>query len=233
LGFTNQSFEGAPSASQRIALAGAHRSPAVSVPPMEAFESFVGLALEGEGFVVSPAIKFDVRLPTRKAAYPETQTHGYEVDLVAARADRVVLATVKSFFGSRGVVAEHVTGRTTNERGRKLYLLLNDEEIRKAVVTSAARRYGYRRNQVELRLYVGRFAGPTKGQHEIEIRKWAAGQRVGRGSIKVLGADEVVDKVRKAAARKQYRDNPVLVTMKVLEAAGLLTAEIPDSVEGD
>ncbi|MFL5826734.1 MAG: hypothetical protein ACJ76V_09445, partial [Thermoleophilaceae bacterium] len=51
----------------------------------------------------------------------EMQTHGYEVDLVAARADRLVLATVKSFFGSRGVVADHVTGETTSERGRKLY----------------------------------------------------------------------------------------------------------------
>lgn len=91
---------------------------------MEAFESFVALALEREGFVVSEAVKFPVQLQTRKAAYKEMQTHGYEVDLVAARADRLVLATVKSFFGSRGVVADHVTGETTNERGGKLYLLL-------------------------------------------------------------------------------------------------------------
>ena len=34
----------------------------------------------------------------------------FEVDLVAARADRLVLATVKSFFGSRGVVADAVMG---------------------------------------------------------------------------------------------------------------------------
>ena len=196
---------------------------------MEAFESFVAVALEAEGFVVSPAVKFSVQLPTRKAAYAEVQTHGYEVDLVAARADRLVLATVKSFFGSRGVVAEHVTGETTNDRGRKLYLLLNDREIRSKVVHSAAEMYGYRPDQVQLRLYVGRFAAPTKGHQESRIREWAAGQRVGYGPIEVIGVDQVVGKVRAVAAHKQYRDNPVLVTMKVLDAAGLLVAENDDS----
>jgi hypothetical protein len=38
----------------------------------------------------------------------------------------------------------------------------------------------------------------------------------------------VVEKVTAAAAAKQYRDNPVLVTMKVLEAAGVLTLDLPD-----
>ena len=36
---------------------------------MEAFESFVAVALETEGLVVSEAIKFRVALPTKKAAY--------------------------------------------------------------------------------------------------------------------------------------------------------------------
>jgi hypothetical protein len=78
---------------------------------VEAFESFVAVALEAEGFVVSGGVKFRVKLPTRKAAYTEEQTHGYEVDLVGARADRLVLASVKSAFGSRGVVAEHVMAK--------------------------------------------------------------------------------------------------------------------------
>lgn len=77
-------------------------------PAVEAFESFVAIALETEGFVVSEAVKFPVKRKTGKAAYAEEQTHGYEVDLVGARRDRLVLATVKSFFGSRGVVADHV-----------------------------------------------------------------------------------------------------------------------------
>ena len=73
---------------------------------MEAFESFVALALEAERLVVSEAIKFPVTRPVAKAARHEIQTHGYEVNLVGARADRLVLATVKSFFGSRGVASE-------------------------------------------------------------------------------------------------------------------------------
>ena len=149
---------------------------------MEAFESFVAVALEVDDFVVSPAVKFPVRMQTRRDAYPEVQTHGYEVDLVAAKSDRLVLATVKSFFGSRGVAAEHVTGETTtgepvSERKRKRYALLNDRVIRRKVVAAAASRYGYTSSQVELRLYVGRFAGRRTGEHEATIRQWAARQR--------------------------------------------------------
>ena len=112
---------------------------------MEAFESFVAVALEAEGFVVSEAVKFPVKRETKKAAYKESQTHGFEVDLVAARADRLVLATVKSFLGSRGVVGDHVTGETTSEH-KKLYALLNDPLVRRTVVSEACKRYGYRTN---------------------------------------------------------------------------------------
>jgi hypothetical protein len=99
--------------------------------PVESFESFVALALEAEGFVVSPAVKFPVRRRTRKAAYRELQRHGYEVDLVAARRNQLVLATVKSFFGSAGVNADHVTGKKSNEKKRERYALLNDPVIRR------------------------------------------------------------------------------------------------------
>lgn len=175
---------------------------------MEAFESFVAVALEADGFVVSSAVKFDVTLKTKKAAYEEFQSHGYEVDLIGARADRLVLATVKSFFGSRGVVAEHVTGQTTNERWKKLYALLNNEDIRRQVVEGAGDRYGYSLNQIELRLYVGRFAAPTRGTHETAIRAWADQLVVGAGPIRVFGLKEVVGAVRAAAERKQYRMTP-------------------------
>ncbi|MGS2618289.1 hypothetical protein ACVCAH_27740 [Micromonospora sp. LZ34] len=195
---------------------------------MEAFESFVAIALEDEGFVVSEAVKFPVTQPTAKSAYVETQTHGFEVDLVAARGDRLVLATVKSAFGSRGVVAEHVSGTTENIRAKKLYALLNNQTVRDAVVLGAAQRFGYRVDHVELRLYVGRFAAPTTGTHEAKIRDWCATQHVGAGPIQVLGVSDVVAKVVQAAAKKQYRNNPVLVTMKALEAAGLLKLALPD-----
>lgn len=178
--------------------------------------------MEGDGLVVSEAIKFPVRRQTAKAAYVETQTHGFEVDLVGARVDRLVLATVKSFFGSRGVVAEHVTGDTTSQH-KRLYALLNDSVVRDAVVAGACDRYGYKVEQVELRLCVGKFAGEKSGDHERRIREWCAAQTVGSGPIKVYGLHQIVPKARVLAARKQYRDNPALVAIKVLDAAHQLT----------
>jgi hypothetical protein len=162
---------------------------------MEAFETFVALALEEEGFIVSPAVKFPVRRQVRKASRVEFQEHGYEVDLVAARADRLVLATVKPFFGSQGVVAEAVMGNTADERRNGMYRLLNDPVIRKGVLKEASKRYGYSPKQIELRLYAGRFAGRRDGEHRRRIEKWARTQRVGAGPIKIVGLEEVVRKV--------------------------------------
>lgn len=200
---------------------------------MESFEQFVAVAMEAEGLIVSEAVKFHVARQTRKALHNEIQTHGYEVDLVGARADLLVLATVKSFLGSRGVVAEHVMGTGGDQRFRNLYLLLNDPVIRSGVVTSAAERYGYPEEQVRVRLYVGRFAAPVKRTHEPAIRQWAATQTVGGGPIEVYGLAEVIQSVRKVAASKTYRDNPVLVTMKVLDAAGLLADTDTSGVDAD
>jgi hypothetical protein len=42
--------------------------------------------------------------------------------------------------------------------------------------------------------------------------------------------DDVVSSVRAAAAQRQYRDNAVLVTMKVLEAAGIVSLRLPADV---
>lgn len=184
---------------------------------MEAFEQFVALAMESEGLLASGPHKFPVRRRTRKAAYEEFQTHGFEVDVIGARRDRLVLATVKSFFGSRGVVAEHVT--TTTADWSPKYALLNDEQIRDGVIAGAAQRFGYEPEAVELRLYVGRFAGVA---HEARIRDWAAVQSAGVGPIGVHGADDVVRQVRQLALAKQYRDSAVLATLKVLDAAGAL-----------
>ncbi|MFJ4074788.1 hypothetical protein [Curtobacterium sp. NPDC089991] len=184
---------------------------------VEAFEQFVALAMEGEGLVVSGALKFPVRLQTRKAAYAEFQTHGFEVDLVGARHDRLVLATVKSFFGSRGVVADEVTGAHPTNSGR--YAMLNNLAVRTALVQGAANRFGFDEPDVELRLYVGRFASG----HEERVRSWCAAQELPSGPIRVVGAGEVVTHVRDIARAKQYRDNPVLAALKVLEATGSLT----------
>lgn len=200
---------------------------------MESFEQFVAVAMEAENLIVSEAVKFPVRRQTRKGSHVEVQRHGYEVDLVAARADLLVLATVKSFFGSGGVMAKHVMGTGGDQKAQNLYMLLNDPLIRSSVVEAAADRYGYRTSEVRLRLYVGKFAAPVKKTHEPLIRDWAAGQVVGGGPIEVYGLADVIQAVRSAAASKTYRDNPVLVTMKVLDAAGLLIGTDTSGVDVD
>lgn len=184
---------------------------------MEAFEQFVALAMETEGLVVSGALKFPVTFRTQKAKYAEFQTHGFEVDLVGARRDRLVLATVKSFFGSRGVTYEAVSGTGTNS---SWYAILNRDDVRETVTQRAAERFGYEPDQVELRLYAGKFAG---GDHEARVREWCAAQIVGGSPIRVVGAREVVEIVRHVAAQKSYRDNPVLATIKVLDLADSLS----------
>ncbi|MFD4639772.1 hypothetical protein ACFWN2_20825 [Lentzea sp. NPDC058436] len=194
---------------------------------MEAFESFVALTMEADTedgrLVVSEAIKFPVIRQTAKTSRVEIQTHGFEVDLVGARHDRLVLATVKSFFGSRGVVAEHVMGKSETKRFNSLYALINDPVVRDAVIDGASKRYGYPINQIELRLYVGKFAGGKTVEHERLIREWAAKQIVGAGPIRVFGLQDIVATARQVASSKTYRDNPALVAMKVMDAAGMLT----------
>jgi hypothetical protein len=188
---------------------------------MEAFESFVALALETEDLVVSEAQKFSFQRQTSSGL----QTHGYEIDLVGARADQLVLASVKSYFGSRGVPADHLMGESSSAHLNKRYSLINDVELRTAIVGAAANRFGYPLQQVRLRLYVGRFAGSRPGEqsHEQRIRDWCATQKVGGGPIEVIDVREVVARVRVVAESRRYRDNAALVALKVLEAAGALT----------
>lgn len=185
---------------------------------MEAYESFAALAMETEGLVVSEAIKFPVKRQTGKVDYAEFQTHGFEVDLVGARRDKLVLATVKSFFGSAGVQSHEVTG----ERNGSGYALLNNPDVQAQVLQRACERYGYETGQVEFRLYVGKFAGAKSNLHEPLIRRWCAEQVAGGGQILVFDARDVALKVRSVAASKSYRDNPALVAMKVLEQAEML-----------
>ncbi|MGA2877190.1 MAG: hypothetical protein ABSE82_16865 [Nitrososphaerales archaeon] len=199
---------------------------------MEAFEQFVAIYLEEQGYVVSSSIKFPIKRQINRQDHVEFQTHGYEVDLIAARADRLILATVKSFLGSRGVVAEHVMGISDNARANKLYVMLHDKSIRKSMILQAAKRFGYRQDQVQLGLYVGRFSGPSKGDHEDRVRRWCRTQRAGAGEIEVCSLSDMVEIVVKAATdAKQYRDNPVLVTMRLLNAAGLLVSELQTSID--
>ena len=92
----------------------------------------------------------------------------------------------------------------------KRYALINDQELRTAVVAAAAKRFGYPLDQVRLRLYVGRFAGsrPGESSHEQRIRDWCANQTVGGGPIEVIDVHEVVSRVRAIAASRQTATTP-------------------------
>lgn len=189
---------------------------------MEAFEQFVAVAMQAEtpGLVVSGAVKFPVTRKTRKAAYDEYQTHGYEVDLVGANSKQLVLATVKSFFGSHGVRAEDVMG---SGRGSGGYRLLNDFAIRSGVMTAAMERYGYSYDQIVLRLYVGKFAPGA----EAIIQAWCKTMKFPTGPIQLYSAKDVVDRVMATAGRSTYVDDASVVALKVLAEAGVITLPKP------
>lgn len=193
---------------------------------MEAFESFVALALEAEDFVVTGPVKFKITKKTAKKDKDEFQTHGYEVDLVASRGDKLVLASVKGFFGSNGVRAKEVTGEAgpANSKG---YKMLNDVALREEIVRIAADKFGYKTSQVEMRLYGGLFYQREKGLNE--IKAWAAKQKVGGGPIGVYSGSDIASVVLKMAESKTYRDHEVLMTLKVLLSAGMI--KYPDAPE--
>ncbi len=79
---------------------------------------------------------------------------------------------MKSYFGSRGVAADHLMGQAAKGDPNKRYALINDQEVRTAVIAAAAKRFGYPLAQVRLRLYVCRFAGsrPGEASHQQRIR---------------------------------------------------------------
>jgi hypothetical protein len=185
------------------------------VTAVEGFEQFVKVALETEGLVVSAGVKFAVTRKTKKTIHHEIQRHGYEVDLIGARQDRLVLASVKSFFGSNGVTASSVTG-TGRQSGA--YRLLNDPVIRDGVVQGAADRFGYDVEQVHMRLYVGKWARTRGFDNRAATVEWCSAQIVGGGPIMVFDASDVVPLVRQVAASSMYINDPVIVALKVLAA---------------
>ncbi len=77
---------------------------------MEAFEHIVKVYLETQGYTVSSNVKFPVPLLTNKRTRREVQTHGYEVDVVASRVNELVLGSVKSYLGSKGVNRQGFSG---------------------------------------------------------------------------------------------------------------------------
>jgi hypothetical protein len=177
---------------------------------MEAFENFVALALESEGFVVGGPYKFPLTLKTKNKDSEVFQKHGYEVDLIGASREKLVLASVKSFFGSTGIKFKEVSGESGNISG---YKMLNRKEVRDGILNAVCESFGYSPSQVEFRLYGGNFASDLQEQ---QIRDWAAAQKLGAGAIGIYNATEVVGVVQEMAKHKTYSDNPSLVAVKAI-----------------
>ena len=97
---------------------------------MEAFEHLVKVYLETQHYVVTSNIKFPVAKMTRTGP----QTHGYEVDIVGARHNSLILGFVRSFLGSRGVNREGFDGIATRAKDKNddlsAYKLFNDQQLR-------------------------------------------------------------------------------------------------------
>jgi hypothetical protein len=185
---------------------------------VESFEHLVKVALETENLIVAGNLKFYVQRRTRKKNKEEVQRHGYEVDLVGARSDLLVLASVKSFFGSRGVSCQGFKGLAdeTKKTHYELYKLFNEADIRDGVVKEAAKQFGYNEDQVELRLYVGKFQNDAASEC---ITAHLCKTRAGRGTIKVLGLEEILQALLRVTNSKAYFNDPVVMTLKALKHA--------------
>jgi hypothetical protein len=184
---------------------------------VESFEHLCKVALEAERFVVTGNIKFFVRRKTRKAAYVEHQAHGYEIDLVGARGNQIVLAEVKSHFGSRGVSRQDFRALADESKTTHFerFKLLNEPELRREVSILACERFGYNYGQLKWRLYVGKFANG----HENAIRALLSKMDP---PVEVISLREIVDVLVELSEKKTYVDDPVVMTVKALAVAGRL-----------
>ncbi len=186
---------------------------------MEAFEQVVKVFLEAKGYIVTSNVKFSVRRKTKKVKYDEYQTHGYEVDIVAARHDSLILGSVKSFFGSVGINRQGFRGIADNSRQThfKNYAMFNEPEVREGILREAEKRYGYPRSQTQFYLFAGKF----KTGDEIVITDHLNGIEAGAGPVRVVNLESIVEGLLEAAQSKTYYNDPVVMTLKALKEAGV------------
>ena len=185
---------------------------------MEAFEHVAKVFLESQGYAVSTNVKFPVRRRTKKQAYEEYQEHGYEVDLVAARADELLLGSVKSYFGSFGLSRQFF--REIADGSKRQWWehnkLFNEPEVQAGILSGAAERFGY----PPARIFLGLFVGKFKSGDEADIRAHLEQMRFGGGAVRLFDLRTVAAGVIAEAGKKTYRDDPVIVAVKCLLELG-------------
>jgi hypothetical protein len=189
---------------------------------MEAFEHIAKVYLETQGYAVSTNVKFPVRRKTQKQSCEEYQVHGYEVDLVAARADELLLGSVKSFLGSQGLNRQFFSGIADESKTTlfKQAALFNEPEVQEGVLAGCVERFKYPREKINLALFAGKF---KKGDHESAIRTHLQAQHFGGGAVRVFDLRTIAAGVVAEAAKKTYRDDPVIVAIKCLHELKWLT----------
>jgi len=179
---------------------------------MEAYEHVVKVWLETKGFVVSSGVKFPVKVLTRKKSRQEYQVHGYEMDLVAARRDKLVLVNVKSYFGSHGLSLK----RLQEEK------LFSDPVIFKGVIREACKRYGYSVEDIELWVASGRVTPKKRIAIEAYLEMFSKRQKIRTAFI---GVEAIADGLVAAIEHKMYINDPVIAVLRALDAAGKIQKE--------
>lgn len=182
---------------------------------VEAFEHIVKVFLESQGYVVTTNVKFPVRRKTKKTRYEEYQTHGYEVDIVGAKSNSLLLGSVKSFFGSGGVRKQGFMGIADTSRKTHFdrYKIFNDVDVRDSILKEAGNRYGYPLRHIQLCLFVGRF-GFGEEQTIVDY--------LGKSDIKVCNLRMITEGLLEAAKPSTYMNDPVVATIKALQLAGFI-----------
>lgn len=183
---------------------------------MEAFEHIVKVFLESQGYVVTTNVKFPVKRRTKKASYEEYQTHGYEVDIVGARSNSLLLGSVKSFFGSGGVSRQGFKEIANASRKTHFdqYKIFNEIEVRDGILKEASSRYGYPLKHIQLCLFVGKFSFGEEQTITDYLEK---------KHIKVYNLRLIIEGLLEAAKPSTYMNDPVVATIKALQLAGLIT----------
>lgn len=201
---------------------------------MEAFEQVVKVYLEDRGYIVTSGAKFPVpKEIVKKSGRREVQVHGYEVDLVAARFESLLLASIKSFFGSAGVGKQGFVGISDPSRRTHFsrYTMFNDPVVRDGIVREASKRYGYPPERIRMGLFVGKFYRPD----ETIVRQHLAGICLPGGPVEVVALADLVTTLLDVSRRKTYINDAVVMTLRVLRAAGLLneTTKAEDAVNAE
>jgi len=178
---------------------------------MESYENLVALAMSAENLLVAGPEKYPFVLPHIRKGRTVLATKWIEVDLIGMSANTLVLASVKSYFGSGGTTAGDFLGEN-GEKKAKLYSMIADEEVRNILGRAVAERYNFKESQIEFRFYSGLY----KGNSEQRLRDWAdKPENFAFGKpIKFYNVAQVIEPVALLAEESRYVDNPSLVAIK-------------------